>query len=71
MNNNSKYDSSQIERATSALKIALNAQNIPQDLALMALGATASDMIKSHFQAKDHLYIAEQFGIALKKSIKD
>lgn len=71
MAQNSKYQTQDIDTVVSAIKVALSAQEVKTDLALMALGMTVSELIQQTITPAQQVKVAEQFGRALTDSLKD
>lgn len=70
MNNTIKSDNASLENAVAAIKIALEAQNLPKNQTLTALGLAVEDVIKYNYSKEVQVKIADNFSQALKQSIK-
>ncbi len=66
----SKYSSEQFEKTLNVINIALEAQNAPADLALMALGEAVIDKIAKSYSKSSQEKVIEQFCLVLKHSLK-
>ncbi|GAA4873675.1 YejL family protein [Ferrimonas pelagia] len=67
----SKYSNEQVETLLSELLGVMEKHNAPTDLALMALGNTATVIINGKIAQPHRAAIAEQFAKALSASVRD
>lgn len=70
MNQKSKYNNQDIDAIVAAIKVAIDAQGIKTDLALMALGMTVSELIQQTVKPEQQVKLGQQFGAALVDSLK-
>ncbi|WP_017445682.1 hypothetical protein [Gayadomonas joobiniege] len=70
MNDKKTTDQAALENAVAAIKIALQAQQLPKNQTLTALGLAVEDVIKYNYAKDVQGKIAENFSQALKQSIK-
>ncbi|NTS78713.1 DUF1414 domain-containing protein [Catenovulum sp. SM1970] len=68
MPQSSKYSEQEFEKIFNAINIALDAQDTPTDLALMALGETIINRINKAYAVESREKVLEQFCLALKQS---
>ncbi|AWB67439.1 hypothetical protein C2869_13755 [Saccharobesus litoralis] len=70
MAQSSKYTEDDFSKAVNAINIALEAQDTPTDLALMALGEAVILQVKKAYDKPSQEKVIEQFTLALKSALK-